>query len=99
MADDEKVLKNMVKKGKVVFGTRQTMLSLNDGKAKLVVMANNCPSEQEIKTLTKSKQVPLYETKANSIDLGYTCGKQFAVSVFAVLDDGGVNISQLVKKR
>jgi len=31
--------------------------------------------------------------------LGYTCGKTFGVSVFAVLEDGGSNIIQLVKER
>jgi ribosomal protein L30E len=31
--------------------------------------------------------------------LGYACGKAYAVSIFAVLDEGGSNIMQLVEKR
>ena len=72
---------------------------INDGSAKLVVMAKNCPYSSEIRELAKKKKVHVYKYNSNSIDLGYTCGKAFAVSVFAVLDDGGTNILQLVDKK
>ena len=99
MIDVEKVLKNTIKKGKVKIGAKQTKQAVNEGSAKLVVMSNNCPFSDKIYDLTKKKKIPVYDTDANSIDLGYTCGKAFAVSVFAVLDDGGSNILNLVKKR
>ena len=99
MVDVDKILKNTVKKGKVKIGTRQTKLVINDGLAKLVVMAKNCPYSSEINKLARAKNIPVYNYDSSSIDLGYTCGKAFAVSVFAVLDDGGSNTSQLVKKR
>ena len=89
----------VLKKGKVKIGARQTKLVINDGSAKLVVMANNCPYSYEINGLAKKKKIQVYNYDSSSIDLGYTCGKAFAVSVFAVLDDGGSNILQLVKKR
>jgi large subunit ribosomal protein L30e len=98
MVDIEKVLKNTVKKGKVKIGAKQTKQVINDKSAKLVIMANNCPYINEINKLAKNKKIPIYNYKSNSIDLGYTCGKAFAVSVFAVLDDGGSNINQLIKK-
>jgi len=72
---------------------------MNSGSAKLVVMANNCPYSYEINELAKKKKIPVYNYNSNSINLGYTCGKAFAVSVFAVMDDGGSNILNLVKKR
>lgn len=98
MVDVEKVIKSTVKKGKVKIGTKQTKQVLNDKSAKMVIISNNCPYFTEINKLAKSKKIPIYNYKSNSIDLGYTCGKAFAVSVFAVLDDGGSNISQLMKK-
>jgi len=98
MIDIDKVLKNTVKKGKVMIGTRQTKIVINDGTAKLVVMANNYPHSSEVDKLAKKKKIPIYKYGSESIDLGYTCGKSFAVSVFAVLDDGGSDILQLVKK-
>ena len=98
MVDVDKVLKSTVKKGKVKIGTKETKSVINKGSAKLVVMAKNCPYSLEINELAKKKKIPVYNYDSNSIDLGYTCGKSFAVSVFAVMDDGGSNILNIVKK-
>jgi large subunit ribosomal protein L30e len=98
MVDVDKVLKNTVKKGKVMIGTKQTKSVIKNGSAKLVVMAKNCPFSSEIGDMAKKKKIPIYSSESNSIDLGYTCGKAFAVSVFAVIEDGGSNILNLVKK-
>ena len=98
MVDVEKVLKTTVKKGKVKIGAKETKQSINNGSAKLVVLSKNCPHNKEISTLASKKKIPLYNSDSNSIDLGYTCGKSFAVSVFAVLEDGGSNILTAVKK-
>jgi len=99
MIDIEKVLKNTVKKGKVKLGVKQTRQTLKDGTAKLVIISKNCPYSDEINELAKKKKIPVYHSSANSTDLGYTCGKNFAVSVFAVLDDGGSNILNIIKKK
>ena len=99
MVDVDKVLKGTVKKGKVMIGSKQVKMVINDGTAKLIVLAKNCPYSSEIDKLAKKKKIPVYNHNSNSIDLGYTCGKTFAVSVFAVMDDGGSNILQLAKKR
>lgn len=98
MVDIDKVLKNTVKKGKVKIGTQETKTVINNGSAKLVVLSKNCPYSSEITTLAKKKKIPIYNYDSTSIDLGYTCGKAFAVSVFAVMEDGGSNILNLVKK-
>ena len=98
MIDVNKALKITLKKGKVILGGRQTKLSIKDGTAKLVVIAKNNPNFKEIKELSKKKKIPVYEYNSNSIDLGYACGKDFAVSVYTVIEDGGSNILQLVNK-
>ena len=98
MVDFEKVIKNTVKKGKVKFGTKQTKQAITGGNVKLVVMSNNCPYTSEISKQAKKKNIPIYHSNTKSVELGYTCGKTFAVSVFAVIEDGGSNILNLVKK-
>lgn len=98
MVDVDKVLKNTVKKGKVKIGTKETKSVINNGSAKLVVLSKNCPYFSEINVLAKKKKIPVYNYGSSSIDLGYSCGKAFSVSVFAVIDDGGSNILNLVKK-
>ncbi|MBN2604012.1 MAG: 50S ribosomal protein L30e [Candidatus Thermoplasmatota archaeon] len=99
MLDVERLLKNTVKKGTVKIGTKEVKTAITEGKAKIVVLANNCQKSDSIEKLAKEKKIPTYTCESNSINLGYTCGKAFAVSVFAVLDDGGSNILQLIKKR
>jgi large subunit ribosomal protein L30e len=98
MVDIDKVLKNTVKKGKVKIGTKEAKLEIDKGSAKLVIISNNCPYSYEINKLANKKKIPVYKYNSNSIDLGYTCGKAFAVSVFTVIDDGGSNILNIVKK-
>jgi large subunit ribosomal protein L30e len=98
MVDVEKVLKNTIKKGKVKIGTKQTKQAVNKGDAKLIVISKSSPHFNEIEILAKKKKIPIYSSNSNSIDLGYTCGKSFAVSIFAVIDDGGSNIIKLIKE-
>ena len=98
MVDIDKVLKHTVKKGKVKIGTKETKSAINNGTAKLIVISDNNPHSSEISKLSKKKNIPVYSSDSSSIELGYTCGKAFSVSIFAVIDDGGSNILNLVKK-
>jgi large subunit ribosomal protein L30e len=99
MVEVDKILKETIKNGDVKIGTKETKTAIKADSAKLVVIANNCPNLSEISELAKKKKVPVYNYSSNSINLGYICGKTFAVSVFAVIDDGGANVLNLVKKR
>lgn len=99
MVDVEKAFKNMAKKGTVVYGNRQTQLLVDEGKAKLVVFSKNCPYVDELTKIAEKHNVPVYQATVNSVELGSICGKMFAVSTFAVVDDGGVNITALLKQR
>ncbi|RLF32407.1 MAG: 50S ribosomal protein L30e [Thermoplasmata archaeon] len=98
MVDIEKTIKTTIKKGKVKIGTKETKQVINSGDAKLVVISKNCPYMKDITSLAKKKKIPVYNIDLNSIELGYTCGKAYAVSVFAVLEDGGSNILNIIKK-
>lgn len=97
MVEVETVFKNTVKNGEVKIGEKEVKQVVKNGKAKMVIIANNCPYSEEIQRLAKKKDTPVYNYKANSVDLGYSCGKAYAVSSFAVLKDGGTNILRLVK--
>jgi len=99
MVDVEKLIKNTVKKGKVIFGFKQTKHILKNKSAKLVVIANNCPYKEEIQKVAKKMKTPVFNSKSNSIDLGYACGKAFAVSTFTVIDDGGTNILKITNEK
>ncbi|MCX6670939.1 MAG: 50S ribosomal protein L30e [Euryarchaeota archaeon] len=99
MVDVNKALKDVSKKGTIILGEKQTKVAIQKGTAKLVVMANNCPFAKTITTLAGEQKVPLFNYTSTGVELGYACGKNFAVSCFAVLAEGESNILQLVKKR
>ena len=99
MVDVNKALKDVAKKGTIRLGEKQTKAAIQKGAAKLVVIASNCPYSEALTTLAQEKKVPVYYYAATGVDLGYTCGKNFAVSTFAVLAEGESNILSLVKKR
>jgi len=96
MVDIGKTLKTTIKKGKIKIGSKETKSSIKNGEAKLIVIAKNCPDSLELKKISKKQKIPVYDFNSNSIDLGYALGKSYSVSVFAVLDDGGSNIMQLI---
>ncbi len=97
MVDVNKILKDTVKKGKVVIGKKQTKQAIKEANAQLIVLANNCPYRLEINKNAKKKNIPIYTYKSHAVDLGYACGKNFAVSSFAILDSADVNIQPLMK--
>lgn len=99
MVDVNKALKDVSKKGRISLGEKQTKTAIQKGTAKLVVMANNCPSSHTIAALANEQKVPVFNYASTGVELGYTCGKNYAVSCFAVLEEGESNILQLVKKR
>jgi len=99
MVDVEKVMKSTVKKGNVKIGIKQSTIAIKEGNAQLVVISQNCPESEKLQKYAKNKKVPIYLYTSNSINLGYACGKDFAVSAFVVINDGGSNIQQIVKTR
>jgi large subunit ribosomal protein L30e len=99
MVEIEKLMKNTVKKGKVQFGFKKTKDSIKDKSAKLIIVADNCPFKEEITKISEKNKIPIFNSKSNSVDLGATCGKRFAVSTFAIIDDGGTNILKLTKEK
>jgi len=96
VVDVDKLLKETVKKGKIKIGSKETINMIKNGKAKLVVISNNCPFSSEIKKIAEKEKTPVYSYESNSVDLGVTCGKPFSISAFAVLDDGGTNIHKII---
>ena len=99
MVDVNKALKDVTKKGTVYIGEKRTKAAIQNGKAKLIVIANNCPYGNDILTAVQEHNIPIYTFNSNSIELGTICGKGYAVSAFAVIEEGDSNILQIISKR
>ena len=100
MIDVDKALKILVKTGKVFFGSNQAISKTQSGKAKLLIVASNCPSKVQDK-LQKDAQlsnIPIITYSGSGLDLGVACGKPFSVSVLTVRVVGESDILKVLEE-
>ena len=96
--DISKSIRIAVKTGVVVIGFESTLKAIKKGKARLVILARN-PEEdlrEQIEYYSRLSQIPVYEFKSSSWDLGSTCGKPFMISTMAIQEPGDSSIIQIV---
>jgi len=101
MIDVNKAVATAVKTGKVLFGSGNALRSAKVGRAKLILLAANCPKEfrEDIEHFCGLSEVPLVIYNGSSIDLGAACGKPFMVSALTVREPGDSDILKLIKER
>jgi len=91
MVDTDKILRTIIKEGKVVIGAKETIQSVSDETAKLVIISSNCPIDVK-------KEIGMdnfIEYGADNIELGTACGKPFAISALAILEANETDIHAL----
>eukprot|EP01132_Coremiostelium_polycephalum_P009161 gene9161-11227_t len=84
----------VMKSGKSQLGYKSTLKTLRNGKAKLVLISNNCPAlrRSEIEYYAYLSKTKFHLFNGNNIDLGTGCGKHFRVSVMSITDAGDSDI-------
>jgi large subunit ribosomal protein L30e len=94
-------IQTALKTGKVVLGFNRTRRALVNGKAKMVIVAMNAPSDirEEIEYYSKISGTPVYVFEGTSRDLGATCNKPFFVAAMAIIDPGESMILELAKAK
>lgn len=97
MIDVDKAIGTAVKTGKVVLGANEAIKNAQSGKAKLIVVATNCPihTRGDIEYYGRLSGVNIVVYKGTSIDLGIACGKPFMVSALSVKEPGDSDILKL----
>ena len=72
MIDIEKAIVTAVKTGKVLFGSNNAIKSAKLGRAKLIILASNCPQKirEDIEYYCKLSGIPILYYKGTGIDLG-----------------------------
>lgn len=88
----------VMKSGKYSFGYRQTLKHLRNGKAKLVIIANNTPPlrKSEIEYYAMLAKTGVHHYSGNNIELGSACGKYFRVCALTITDPGDSDIIKSV---
>jgi len=99
MIDLDRAIASAVKTGKVAFGAGSAVQNAQSGKAKLIVLASNCPRNmsESIEYYCRLSSVPLIVHKNTSLDLGKVCGKPFAISALSIREAGDSDILKLTE--
>ncbi|MEB3805915.1 MAG: 50S ribosomal protein L30e [Desulfurococcales archaeon] len=94
----ERELRNLIRTGNYVLGTKQTLKLLKLGKAKVVIMAKNTPPEirERVRYYARLGNIPVIEYEGTSDELGHVLGKPFVVSLIGVIDEGTSKILELI---
>jgi large subunit ribosomal protein L30e len=99
MIDVDKAIATAVKTGKVSFGASVALQNAKAGKAKMVILASNCPKDikEEIEYNCKLSSVPVMTYKGASMDLANVCGKPFIISALSIRETGDSEILKVIE--
>ncbi len=99
MIDIDKAIFAAVKTGKVSFGTNAALQSAKTGKAKMFVLASNCPKDikEDIKHYSKLSGISVISYKGTSMDLAEVCKKPFIISALTIREAGDSEILKAVE--
>jgi large subunit ribosomal protein L30e len=94
MIDIDKAIATAVKTGKVSFGANAAMQNAKTGKAKMIILASNCPQDikDDIEYYCKLSKVPVMTYKGASMDLAEVCNKPFIISAVSIRETGDSEI-------
>lgn len=98
--DIDKAISTVVRTGKVYFGTKSTLQSAKNGKAKLVIITMNCPPNvrDDVEKYCKLSKIPVITYRGSSKDLAAVCGKPFIISALAIRELGDSEILGMTEK-
>ena len=100
MIDVDKALATVVKTGKVAFGSNVALQNSKTGKAKMIVLAANCPKDikEQIEYYGKISKVPVMKYKGTAIDLATVCNKLFVISALSIRETGDSEILKVIEE-
>jgi len=95
--DVNKQIQIAFRTGKVALGAKEALESAKFAKAKLLILASNCPETERKQIMYYAKQsaVPVLTYSGTSIDLGSACGKNFVVAALIIKEPGDSEIMKL----
>jgi len=99
MVDINRALLLAVKSGKVVIGSKETLDAVRTGRAKMVVIASNCPPDirSDIEHYAKLSGTPVFVYPGTSYALGEACEKPYRIAAMAIREPGDSDILKLVE--
>ncbi len=99
MINIDKAIASAVKTGKVSFGANSALQNAKTGKAKMIILASNCPKDikDNIEYYGKISKVPVITYKGNSMDLAEVAGRLFIISALSIRESGDSDILKVIE--
>jgi large subunit ribosomal protein L30e len=99
MINIDKAIASAVKTGKVSFGANAALQNAKTGKAKMILLASNCPKDikDNIEYYGKISKVPVITYKGTSMDLAEVAGKLFIISALSIRESGDSDILKVTE--
>ena len=97
--DVNRALRSATQTGTVVLGLNETLRTILEKKAKLVVIAQNAPeaARAQVNAAAEKTKVPVYTYAGKNTELGPACGRPYSVAVLGVVEAGDSDVLQLAK--
>lgn len=98
--DVNRVLRNLVDAGDAIVGANKTIRSMEEERAKVVVLSTTLADDNRdrIEALSKDKGIPLYEYPGGADQLGPAVGKPFLISTMAITGFSDPDASALARQ-
>lgn len=99
MIDLTKAIASVVKTGKVSFGANSAILAAKNGKAKMIVLASNCPRtiKEQIEYYGGISKIPIIIYQGDTMDMAAVCNKLFVISALTIREAGDSEILKVTK--
>merc|ERR1711874_342689 len=93
-SDIKSKLALVMKSGKFSFGIKSTLKTIRQGKAKLIIIAENTPAlrKSEIEYYAMLAKTGVHHYKGNNVELGTACGRYYRVGTLVITDPGDSDI-------
>ena len=100
MINLDKAISTAVKTGKISLGADSAIKNAQSGRAKMIVLASNCPVKlrENIEYYCKLSKISIMSYRGSSLDLAAVCGKPFGVSALSIREAGDSEILKLLKE-
>jgi len=100
LVDLAREIRTVLRTGRVIIGSKQSIRAILHGKPKLVIIAANAPRDlrEEVERYCKLADIPVYVFPGTSWDLGAMCGRPHMVAVLSVIDPGESSIMEVVER-
>ncbi|MFH1663438.1 MAG: 50S ribosomal protein L30e [archaeon] len=92
-------IRRAVETGKVSFGEKTAEKNILKGNGELIIISSNAKKllKERLEHYAKLSEIPFFEFKGTSVELGSVCGKPFPVSAMTVLSKGKSKILEFDK--